>query len=159
MAKTASLTLLADRIQHASYDLVRYYAICDRVCMEQIGVTASQGYTLLALPPADSISMNDLSLAMKLAISTMTRMVDQLVLKHMVEREADPEDRRVVRVRLSKRGQEAQAKLQEALREVFSQVVQTLPEGEQESIVRSLEALNQSIVTALKACCDPEMVV
>lgn len=158
MSKASPLTHLADRIQHASYDLVRYYTICDRVCMEQIGVTASQGYTLLALPPADSISMNDLSLAMKLAISTMTRMIDQLVLKHMVERQADPEDRRVVRVRLTKLGREAQAKLREAMRDVFSQVVQTLPDGEQESIVRSLETLNQSIVTALKACCDPEVV-
>jgi DNA-binding MarR family transcriptional regulator len=158
MTKAASLTLLADRLQRASYDLVRYYTICDRVCMEQIGVTASQGYTLLALPPADSISMNDLSLAMKLAISTMTRMVDQLVLKHMVEREPDPEDRRVVRVRLTQQGVEAQAKLKETLRDVFSQVVQGLPAGEQESIVHGLETLNQSIVMALKACCDPETV-
>ncbi|HRF46029.1 MAG TPA: MarR family winged helix-turn-helix transcriptional regulator [Anaerolineales bacterium] len=153
MPPSSKLLLHADRIQRATYELVRAYALCDRVCGEQIGITAAQGYTLLALSSPESVSMNDLSQTMQLAISTMTRMVDQLVLKKLVERVPDPDDRRVVRVRLTRKGHEVQAKLREALREIFAEVVRSLPDGQQETIVQGLEVLNNAFTDAIKACC------
>src|SRR5512139_534431 len=143
---TSSLINFADDIQQVTYDLVRYNANCDRVCVEQLGVTASQGYILLALPETDSITMNDLSLRMKLANSTMTRMVDQLVQKKMVTRESDSDDRRVVRIRLTKQGQDVQVRLKKTMQDLFAQILKDIHAGEREQIVHSLEKLKQSIV-------------
>ncbi len=157
MDNTSSLLHFAETLQRLTYDLVRYSGICDRVCTEELSITGSQGYTLLAVPDGESISMNDLSLRMKLASSTMTRMVDQLVQKGMVDRQPDAEDRRVVRVRLTERGAQARQQLQETLTAVFTRVLEEIPVGEREPVIRSLETLNQAIRSTLNACCGQDL--
>ncbi len=154
---TPNLKPFADDIQRLTYDLVRYYAVCDRVCTEELNVTASQGYILLAMPDTGSISMNDLSAAMRLANSTMTRMVEGLVQKEMLSREPDPDDRRVVRVRLTGKGLDVRTGLKAALQDLFSQVLQIIPEEERSTILHSLETLNGAVLTALRACCGSEL--
>ncbi len=151
-----ALNTLADELQQLTYDLTRYCDICDRFCVEELGVTVSQGDILLALPETGNITMNELSERMKLANSTMTRMADQLIQKKMITRESDPQDRRVVRVQLTKRGQDVKVRLQKTLHDVFSQILLDMPVDQRESIVHSLQTLNQSIVKTLKSCCDME---
>ena len=153
-----SLSAFADEIQRVTYDLVHYFAICDRVCVEELGVTASQGYILLALSETGSVTMNDLSVRMRLANSTMTRMVDQLFQKRMITREPDPEDRRIVRVRLTEQGQSVKIRLKKAMQDLFYQILEDIPEGEREQIIHSLKTLKQSIVNTLKSCCETEVV-
>jgi DNA-binding MarR family transcriptional regulator len=122
------------------------------VCTENLTITGSQGYTLLAIPDGESISMNDLSNKMKLAGSTMTRMVDQLVQKGLVDRQPDAEDRRVVRVRLTENGWQAKQQLDEALQTFFLTVMQGIPENERAQVIHSLERLNAAILNALQCC-------
>lgn len=154
---TPALTTFADEVQHLTYDLVRYYAVCDRVCTEELNITASQGYILMAMPETGSITMNDLSAAMRLANSTMTRMVEGLVQKEMIAREPDPKDRRVVRVRLTGQGLDVRTRLKAALQDLFTQVLQIIPEAERPTILHSLETLNAAVLTALRACCGSEL--
>jgi DNA-binding MarR family transcriptional regulator len=151
---TIPLITLADDIQQLTYDLVRYNAICDRVCVDELGVTASQGYIILALPETGSLTMNDLSIKMKLANSTMTRMADQLIQKKMITREADPDDRRIVRVRLTEHGQAVKSCLKQAMQELFSQILAEIPADEQEQVIHSLKTLKQAILNTLKSCCE-----
>jgi len=154
---TIPLITLADDIQQLTYDLVRYNAVCDRVCVDELGVTASQGYILLALPETGSLTMNDLSLKMKLANSTMTRMADQLIQKKMITREADLDDRRIVRVRLTEQGQAVKTHLRQVMQELFSQILADIPVDEQEQVVHSLKTLKQAIVNTLKTCCEVDL--
>ena len=148
------LIRLAKDIQQLTYDLVRYNAICDRVCVDELGVTASQGYIILALPETGSLTMNDLSVKMKLANSTMTRMADQLIQKKLITREADLDDRRIVRVRLTEQGQAVKTHLKQSMQELFSQILADIPADEQEQVVHSLKTLKQAIVNTLKSCCE-----
>lgn len=158
MEKSPSLQLYADTIQKLTYNLVRYSVLSDRTCMDQLSITGAQGYTLLAIPDGACISMNDLSLRMRLASSTMTRMIDQLVLKGLVDRQVDAADRRVVRVCLTGQGGQAQKQLRETLKSFFSLVLQEIPEAEREPLARSLEMLNQAILSTLKSCCGADEV-
>jgi DNA-binding MarR family transcriptional regulator len=84
-------------------------------------------------------------------------MVDQLFKKKRVTREIDPQDRRIVRIRLTKRGQDAKIRLKKATQDLFSQILEDIPEGERENIVHSLETLKQSIVNTLESCCGEEV--
>ncbi len=152
MEKTPSPSLFAETLQRLTSDLVRYSALLDRVCTENLTITGSQGYTLLAIPDRDSISMNDLSLKMRLAGSTMTRMVDALVQKGLADRQPDAEDRRVVRVRLTESGRHAKQQLDEALQTFFLTVMRDIPENERGQVLHSLELLNGAIMTALQCC-------
>jgi DNA-binding MarR family transcriptional regulator len=149
--------LLVSQLQQSISDLVRYFSVCDRFCTERLGITASQGYALLAVPDDESITMNALSAAMKLATSTMTRMVDQLIQKDLVTRQTDPEDRRVVRVLLTPHGKSIKQQLTETLQSVYTQVLDDIPSTEQQTILNSLESLNQAILTVIKACCGSDL--
>ncbi len=143
----------ATSLQRQLYQLVRAYELCDRACLAQNGVTASQGYTLLSLPKEGYLSMNDLSDAMGLAGSTMTRNVDGLVHKGLVRRQPDAEDRRVVRVGLTERGQKARSVLEGALQDFFKQVTDEIPSDGRSTLLHALEDISQSIAKVFKRCC------
>lgn len=150
---TSSLNTFAISLQQQVYQLVRAYELCDQMCMGQYHVTASQGYTILTLPENESITMNALSEAMGLANSTMTRMVDQLVDKGFVRREADDEDRRVVRVSLTAQGQETRRNLEQAQQYFFGLVLTEIPQEEQHGILQVLERVVAAIEKVRKYGC------
>lgn len=141
------------QVERLLFALIRNYEECNRMCVAQLEVTTSQAYTLLALPQNGVITMNELSDAMGLAGSTMTRMVDQLVAKDLMRRERDEADRRVVLVGLSVRGQQVQSRLAEMLDTIFTQVMRQIPEADHATVVRSLELINRAITESLTACC------
>jgi DNA-binding MarR family transcriptional regulator len=142
------------QVERLLYNLIKNYEECNRVCVSQLGVTTSQAYTLLALPARQSLTMNELSDAMGLAGSTMTRMVDQLVTKALVRREPDEDDRRVVRVALTPRGKEVRSTLRQLLDTFFGQALDRIPAEEHASILHSLERLNRAISESVTACCN-----
>ncbi len=149
----SSLDAIAAGLQRQVYRLVREYELCDQMCMGQYRVTASQGYTLLSLPESESITMNALSEAMGLANSTMTRMVDQLVKKGFVCRTPDVEDRRVVRVGLTAKGQEMRQSLEEAQQYLFGQVLSEIPPDERHVLLQVLERVVTAIETVRQKGC------
>ena len=137
--------------QHLIYRLVKLYELCDRMCLTQHGVTAAQGYTLLALPEEGSISMKELSEAMDLAGSTMTRMVDQLVRKGLVHRRPDEEDRRVVQVGLTAQGREVQRAERKEIQQFFKIALEDIPGDEYPVILATLRKVNWAMTRALGA--------
>ncbi len=147
------LDTFAINLQQQVYQLVRAYELCDQMCMGQYRVTASQGYTILTLPESESMTMNALSEAMGLANSTMTRMIDQLVDKGFVRREADNEDRRVVRVGLTAQGQETRRNLEQAQQYFFGLVLTEIPREEQHGILQVLERVVAAIEKVRKSGC------
>ena len=62
------------------------------------GLTPPQMAILQILVRQDGMSLKELSRAMSLAHSTVSGIVDRLESKQMVERRADPDDRRVTRL-------------------------------------------------------------
>ncbi len=152
---TSSTSDFAVQLQRLTYQLTRYYEICDRYCSDQIGIPAAQAYTLLAVPNGEPVTMNALSEKMGLAHSTMTHTVDLLVKKKLVERKSDPEDRRVVRIRVTAQGADMQARLEKALQDFFEQVAGNLPAGERQIVINSLRQMNAAILQAIQAGCNP----
>ncbi|MFC1950958.1 MarR family winged helix-turn-helix transcriptional regulator [Chloroflexota bacterium] len=69
-------------------------------------VTLVQLRLLFVLNSAGPSRMSELAAAMDAAMSTTTGIVDNLVKKGMVMRDADPQDRRAVVCKLSKKGEE-----------------------------------------------------
>ncbi len=142
----------AGRVLHLISELVKNNEMCDRECVAQYGVTASQGYTMLSLPEEGTLSMNELSKTMGVDNSTMTRMVDQLVDKHLVYRKADEKDRRLVRIGLTERGRELHTDLEEELKNFYKMALDEISEEQRLGIIHSLEQLNRAITRAIEAC-------
>ena len=125
----------------------------EKACGAFMGVTTSQAGAILAFPAKGGLTMNELSKAVNLDISTMTRMVDQLVEKGLVERQTDPKDRRVVRVGLTENGAELRKKLEDALQSFYTSSLNDFPKKEQGEILRNLQHLNEAISASLEECC------
>lgn len=89
-------------------------------------VTLVQVRVLLILHSERVKRMSELASAMHTATSTMTGIVDNLVKKNLVIREADTQDRRVVICRLSEKGNELSGGLWRWGQQQVKRMLQTL---------------------------------
>jgi DNA-binding MarR family transcriptional regulator len=85
----------ARRLHRAVTELVRRYQFRDRNEICCFGVSVSQCHALEALGQAGELTMGELASQMHLSVSTMTRVVDQLVARGLAQRGEDAKDRRV----------------------------------------------------------------
>ena len=69
-------------------------------------LTVAQLRVLLVLQSMGSCRMSDIASILDVALPTTTGIIDKLVKKELVIREADPQDRRLVICRLSNAGQD-----------------------------------------------------
>ncbi len=104
----------------------------------QIGVALSQ------YPEAPT--MGELSRALDVPLSTATRIVDWLVRAGYVERLHDPEDRRVVRVALTRTGRELVKLGDKLVRERVERILCVFSADERDTLIRLLDKL----VTAME---------
>ncbi len=145
MAKADSLVFFTSELQRLLQIIIRNYEKCDRECVKQLDVTVSQAATIFCFPEEGSLTMRGLSELMGLAESTMTRTVDQLVAKELVQRELDNEDRRVVRVSLTGEGIRKRQALEQSLHEYFALWLGDLGEKDRQGILESLSKLVSAI--------------
>ncbi|MBI2952925.1 MAG: MarR family transcriptional regulator [Chloroflexi bacterium] len=148
-----SIGSFALKMQRLITELVRNFELCDKKCLAQYGVTAAQGMALLAIPENSKLTMNELSEVLGLANSTVTTTVDHLSSKGLAYRRQDYEDRRVVRVGLTDRGQNLRRALEKEKQEMLEVVLGDIPEGERATIVRSLERVTNVIRKAVEGSC------
>ena len=143
-------TSLILNAQHKISRFIKNYELCDQLCAAQFNVTVSQSATLLALPQEGNLSMNEVSQAMDLATSTMTRMIDQLVEKGLVQRASDPDDRRIVRVELTPQGQQLRTNLEKEYLVFYDLVMNEIREDELEIILHVFDQINQAYEKAFQ---------
>ncbi len=139
---------MRERLKDALYEIVRNMEAIDQQNTQDYGITVAQSYALLTFPRHESISMSDLSEQMRLAKSTMTRVIDQLVERGLVERETSAEDRRIVQVKLSEKGHTMQREMEADYQRFFEMVLAELDEPE--SVVTALEKLAVALVTVMQ---------
>lgn len=135
----------AAMLHRAVSDLIRRYQFRDRqeICCH--GISVSQCYALSALAEKGQLTMGDLSAQMQLTVSTMTRVVDQLVKKQYVERCVDPADRRVCCVQLTRRGQELVEQINCELMAVEKGVLEQIDPAARAGVVEAIVLLGGAI--------------
>ena len=151
--KSNELNTYANAIQNQIYQLIKNGEQCDKICLSQYKVTTSQSCTLLSLPQKGSLSMNELSEVMGIVCSSMTRIVDSLVKKKLVQRRIDDKDRRIVRVSLTKQGQELGVTLEKEFQIFFKSVLENIRDQELHVILDSMEKVNRAFLESFKNYC------
>lgn len=113
-----------DALHTALSNLVKIYQFRSRDENLHNGVTVSQAYCLRALWKYGEMKMGELAQDLSLSISTMTGVVDQLVKKSLVERFTPDNDRRILLVKLTQKGQDlyeaSNAKFQKQLEKAIA---------------------------------------
>jgi DNA-binding MarR family transcriptional regulator len=112
------------------------YAEVGRGC----DLTEAQARMLCVLTNG-SVGMAELSGQLCLERSSLTGLVDRAEQRGLVVREADPHDRRAVKVSLTPAGSTAVHRFHEELTERLEQVTAELPVAERERFTRTLQRL------------------
>lgn len=96
---------------------------------------------LLLLGDKAEMIMTDLASSLSAPLSTVTRMIDRLESKQMVERFRSAEDRRIVTVRESAKGKMLRERFRGSQLELATRMLQPLSNGEREILIELLEKL------------------
>ena len=91
----------------------------------------------------DSCIMREISEHMRVAVSTMTGIIDKLEVKNLVKRERNDEDRRIVRVLLTAKGQTLYQSYVGNYLELSRRMLQSLNENEQISYLELTKKIAQ----------------
>ncbi len=87
---------------------------------------------------------------MKLSPSRLTRIIDGLVKKEYINREIDPNDRRNMRVNLSKRGKQLVQQLNKAYVNIHNEILQDIDVSQHEALITAMDHLLSALENWLK---------
>ncbi len=87
-------------------------------------------------------TMKDIAECMHVTPSSATSLIDPLVADGLLERTADPDDRRVIRLAMTKKGEKSLAEGKAAITKHLTEVFGHLDEGEQKSLIHILKKLS-----------------
>jgi len=135
----------ARRLREQILSLARSSSLRDPVSAmcEEAGFTPPQIHSLLWLGHDGPLTMGELSRRVGVTEKTGTGLVDRLELEGHVARERDPDDRRVVRARLTPRGVAVYRKLDAAIDQKLARVLGLLDPPDRRALRRLLDKLGE----------------
>lgn len=104
-------------------------------------VPVAEAHALMDLARVGAMSHGQLAGRLQLEKSTVSRIVRQLERRRWIERDRARHDRRIVFVRLTKRGEAAARNLAQARRGTFSRLLAAIPHGKRAAVVGMLSTL------------------
>jgi DNA-binding MarR family transcriptional regulator len=108
-------------------------------------VTLPQARALRAIASSEACTMGELAGSLRVTMGAATGLVDRLVQQGLVQREPDPSDRRVVRVRLTPAGQRAHAALVRGIRRRLSAALEKLSPEQRAQVAAALAMLRDAL--------------
>lgn len=126
-------------------ELVKKYQFRDRNEICCYGVSVSQCYALEAIGQRGRMTMGELAGQLHLTVSTMTRIVDQLVGKGFAHRDADAHDRRLCWVELTPAGQTLLSRIQDEILATEKEILRKIKPAERERLLSALQELCQAV--------------
>jgi len=131
----------ADKFTRSFFAMAHKYMLEPHKQGLLVGVPKQEIFLIHALGEGGRLNMTELADCMSVALSTVTGIIDRLVAKEWVARERTEEDRRLVFVELTEKGQAMFQQDREAQRRIAMEVLSRLTKAEQEDLVRLTEKL------------------
>lgn len=113
-------------------------------------VTFNDMHVIETIGIEEKKNMTSVAKALHVTTGTLTISINSLVKKNYVERERSEEDRRVVLVSLTPKGQRAFMHHQRFHEQMIDAVVERLSEEEQRILEKSLQRINQFFLSSRK---------
>ena len=136
--------IVADRILKAIRRILRRTAEHSRHLSKEAGLTATQLLCLRVIGQAgarEEITAAQLSEAIQLTPATVSRILERLESLELITRQRATEDRRKVRLRVTRSGRARLKKLPLPLQERFLERLDALPVRERQELLNSLETI------------------
>ena len=114
-------------------------------------VTLPQFFILVFLYREGESKMSDLAHVMNVTTAAMTGIVDRLVRERCLERVYDPEDRRIIKVRLTDKGSELVKKINQQRRGMIIKIFGRISESDRQDYLRILTQIKDILTTESSA--------
>ena len=142
----------AKRLREAIRLLVRRFSLAERADIACCGMTVAQAATLEALVDR-GLRLGDLGTRLGIAPSTLSRNLDRLVDRGLVERGPDPQDRRALRAELTNEGRKAAAMVRRNEIDFARGILSSLPAGSVTTTLDAFDNLLAAVRSVTEDCC------
>lgn len=132
----------------------RRLGILDERELSCCGVSMAQCHALVEIGRAGQISLNELAELLNLDNSTMSRTVNNLVVRELACRDIDPQDRRYITISLTEAGASMHRSIEKGMTIYYGNILNGIPAEKQEQVLESLQLLLESFKKNL--CCEKE---
>jgi len=141
----------AREIRELIQQLLRCSGNNDRMTCSCLDVTPLQGVILIELAENQPMSMQQIADRAHLTVSTMSRVVNKLVDRGEVTRQADENDRRIVLCALTAEGARKAQVIEASYEECFAKLAESISPGDLEGFIRGMRV----IIQQMEAFCQP----
>jgi len=146
----------AHALHDAMSDLIKIYQFRDRDRIHCHGISVTECHTLETVARHGPLRLRDLAHRLHLEKSTMSRTVDALHHKGLVERRAHERDRRAVRIDVTAAGRRLHERIAREVRQRYRKLLQDVPAESRPVVIGFLERLvGSGIAAASEGCGDP----
>lgn len=111
----------------------------DCCCCE---ISDAQCFTLVEIGRKPNISIKELAEILRLDKSGISRTVEELVKKDLVERKPSQKDRRYVVLTLTERGNKRFQKIESNMNDKFAAILERIPKEKRQQVLEALELYN-----------------
>lgn len=111
----------------------------------KFGLSAVESRCLRILNEQEILTVNQLANELSLTSSRVTRIVDGLVAKQVVQRITGENDRRVFNISLTSRGKKLTANLMQDHIKLHEEIIQSIPGEYHHAMLELLEQLNEAV--------------
>ena len=140
----------AQRLTQVLYRMARSRHTLFQGLLSRYGVTLHQFHLLLHMKASGKIRVTDLSDLMMVSKPTASRMVHTLYDKGLVNRKTDDQDRRLVFLTLTPKGERVVGEMQAKQVEVLASVLRKVPAGEMKVFLDTVEKIEGELAAILK---------
>lgn len=123
----------------------RYFHSSKTFDFDEMNITLPQFILLEIVRKKDCPKMTDIAGELNVTLSNVTGMIDRLIESGYVERADDPQDRRIVRIRLTAKGKSTTQKAFEQRKRCIGQVFAKLSCEDQKTLLKITEKLVEAI--------------
>jgi len=137
----AQKNALAEQMADLTYELLENCQLKIERTAEKLHLTVAEFKLLRSLQEDEMLSAGALAKRMGLSSSRITRIIDGLLKKGMVKKEAGGKDRRIVDIGLTQDGIAVRSQLKAMYVSVHEEIINLLPSDTGESVILAMEKL------------------
>jgi DNA-binding MarR family transcriptional regulator len=122
------------------------------------GLTLAQCHALLEVGYKREVSLVDLATSFGLDTSTLSRMIQGLVVLGLVNRLTNEKDRRYVAISLTEQGRQLFDQIEAKFNTYFTQVLELIPSAKQDAVVECIGLFSDAVrkQNESSGCCEAD---
>ena len=140
-----TLAEFADKLDEIMPILMREFMKKHPRDFEKEKLTMSQIFILFILSRHGRMKMTELSNMLHVTTAATTGMVDRLVKNSYVERMSDPEDRRIIRIDLTRKGANSIKRVAAERKKVTMKIFSVISEKERQEYLSILQRIKENL--------------